>query len=387
MIHIWLFFQHLPPYPGAGSLRAQSIVNGLRSILLPSQGEITVLTSTLDSNDELCSKIIAVPAKEVPNTSGVLARVVGEIVLGVSAARLLPSKLPQHYLLVISTPAYLSALILSWTARRRNITYIVELRDIYPQVYAGSGLISQRSLLYRAFAALSRGMYNNAALTLAATKGLAREISKDAPSANVRHVYNGFPAKLAEMVSEKHSRFTVCFHGVMGYFQNIQGLIDLAEALLIHNIDLVVIGYGSQSSLAQACKLPNFFFLGKLSFDDTIAEIARCHIGISLRKNGTISEDAFPVKVWEYLGLGLPTIVTPHCEAGTFLDSHGCGWQFKADEIDIVKDKIVELATDPDAMDRITSHCVSLRMDYTRETLGRDAAQLIMKQVPTALTY
>lgn len=350
--------------------------------MAPSHCEITVLTSTPDADQQLCSEIIAVPAKEVPNTSGLLARVFGEIILGISAARQLPRKLPDRYLLVISTPAYLSALILSWNARRRKIPYVIELRDIYPQVYAGSGLISQQSLLYRAFASLSRGMYNNAALTLAATKGLAREVSKEAPTANVQHVYNGFPAKLAQIVPEKRARFTICFHGIMGYFQNIQGLIDLAEALSMHNIDVVVIGYGSQSPLAQQCALPNFFFLGKLSFDDTIAEIARCHIGVSLRKSGTISEDAFPVKVWEYLGLGLPTIVTPECEAGVFLESHGCGLQFKADQIDILKDKIVELAKDPDEMDRMWSNCLQMRMKYTRESLGIKAAQLIIKEVP-----
>lgn len=377
MIDFVLFFQHLPPYPGAGSLRAKSVISGLRDLIAEDQANITVMTSTADAEPQADAEIIVLQ-REVENSSGLLSRVLGEVALGLIAAKSLPFRLPKKFVLVISTPAYLSAIILSSVARFRGIRYIIELRDIYPQVYADSGLLKRSSVLYRFFARLSRKMYAKSALTITATKGLAREVKHEADSANVAHVYNGFPERLAKVDIEKHPRFTVCFHGVMGFFQDIGALIELAGNVAIHNIDVVVIGYGSQSSLAANCSLPNFHFKGRLSFDDTIAEIARCHIGVSFRKDGTISQDAFPVKVWEYLGLGLPTIVTPFCEAGAFLEESACGLQFEEGANDAIASKIIELSQNAELLKQLSSNCQNVRMKYTREELGKQLAQLIL---------
>jgi hypothetical protein len=48
----------------------------------------------------------------------------------------------------------------------------------------------------------------------------------------------------------------------------------------------------------------NALFLRRKSFDDPVKTVERCHLGLYSRVDDAISTDAFPTKVWEYLGLG-----------------------------------------------------------------------------------
>ena len=114
-----------------------------------------------------------------------------------------------------------------------------------------------------------------------------------------------------------------------------------------------------------------------MSFDETMSVIERCHVGLCLRTNDDVSKDAFPVKVWEYLGLGMPSIVTPHCEAGEFLEQHGCGTQLPAGDVDAIVAALLRLKTHKDERDAMGANCRAAAGRYTREQLGVEAASLI----------
>lgn len=280
-------------------------------------------------------------------------------------------------LAVISSPGYLAALVIAAAARRRGVRYVVELRDVYPQVYAEAGLLRRGAMLYRFFARRTRRLYEGAEAVIAATRGLARTVTEDAPMARVHAVYNGFPSALMQREAKRHERFTVCFHGVMGFFQDIETLVEVARRLQSAGVDMVVVGYGRNERLIAGARLENLRFLGRQPFERTMTEVERCHLGLCLRKDEEISRDAFPVKVWEYLGLGLPSLVTPVCEAGDFIESHGCGRQLPAGDADRVVDAILELKNDPDALRAMSDRCRATAKEYTRERTGRAAALVV----------
>jgi glycosyltransferase involved in cell wall biosynthesis len=271
----------------------------------------------------------------------------------------------------------MAALVITGFAKWHGVPYILELRDVYPQVYAEAGLLKRNSFLYRTFAALSVRMYRGAKKVIAATQGLEREVRDQAPDAQVRCVYNGFPSALTQRQGVKHTRFTVCFHGVLGFFQDVETLIEVARRLQDFDIDVLTIGYGRKEQLLQQCHLPNLRFLGRLSFDDTMAQVEHCHVGLCLRLDDGISKDAFPVKVWEYMGLGLPCVVTPQCEAGDFLQQHACGLQFNAGDVQGIVQAVVKLRDDPAQMANMAQRCRATGSAFTREKTGMAVAELI----------
>lgn len=369
------FFQHMPPYSGAAALRGQSIVRALPE-LLP-DAEIVVYTSTPKAHAIEGVDVVPLKVAEVENSQGLKQRILGELRLGYAAARQMFSGSRKADLAVISSPGYIAALVQVFFARWHRVPYVLEMRDIYPQVYAEALLLDRRSLLYSFFNYLSCWMYRHAELVLCATKGLAREVLKVEPEACVKHVYNGFPADLADRRPEKYSRFTVCFHGILGFFQDVETLLLVAAKLADHDVDVVAVGYGRKESLLQTAQLSNLRFLGRLPFEQTIAEIERCHVGLCLRLDDDISKDAFPVKVWEYLGLGMPSIVTPPCEAGDFLLEHECGLVLNSGDVDGIVSAILKVRHESRYLQRLSVSCRKLASQYTREQTGAAAAAAV----------
>ncbi len=378
---IFAFFQHWPPYSGAAALRGRSILVGLRKLDVESGRTALHVFTTTPSPTKLDGiEVSRLRVDELENSERITKRIVGELRIGWIAAREMLGMRPGCDLLIISMPAYLAGVVLSFRSRLRKLPYAVELRDVYPQVYAEAGLIRRGSLVYRLFAYLSRRVYENAECVVVATKGLERVVRSNAPKANIHCVYNGFPAEFLSRRAEKHERFTVCFHGVMGFFQDIETLIRVAAELEKHDVDVLVIGYGRQEHLLREKVPPNLSFLGRLPFDQTVAAIERCHLGLCLRKNDGISKDAFPVKVWEYLGLGMPSIVTPRCEAGDFLEANDCGFQLESGRVQDLVEKIIALKSDPAELARLAGRCRMIGAEYTRENLGAKAAEIFASQ-------
>lgn len=371
------FFQQMPPFAGAGALRGQAIANGLAAVQ-QSAGwvGVRVFTTTPQPDAVPGVQIVTLNVPEIESSRSLTARVVGELRLGRAAACEMLER-QQCELAVISSPGYLAALAIASRARRLGIPYVLDLRDIYPQVYAEAGLLHRDSLPYRFFATRSRSLYEGAQVVIAATQGLAREVLRDAPGARVQCVYNGFPAALRERAAQKHERFTVCFHGTLGFFQDVDTLIEVARRLRLHGVDVVVIGYGRKEEPLRAANLDNLRFLGRLGFAETMAEVERCHLGLCLRMDDQVSKDAFPVKVWEYLGLGMPSLVTPPCEAGEFLVRHGCGFEFPAGATDAIVEAVLRLRDNADERRAIERRCREVATRFTREHLGLDAAEIV----------
>jgi glycosyltransferase involved in cell wall biosynthesis len=381
--HIAAFFQHMPPYGGAGALRGHSIATGLARLDPTLRVSFFCTNKSPTQYEGISVESLNIP--ETENISGLIRRILGELIIGLEAAKKIILIRKKIDFVIVSSPAYLSAVIQVYLYRIFNVPYILELRDIYPQVYYSAGLIKKNSLVYRSFSCMSKHMYNNAVISFTATQGLKWSVQQDAPSANIVHVYNGFPANFLRVNTAKYTQFTVCFHGVLGLFQDIETLIKVAQKLEGENVQVVVVGYGSKASLLESSNLVNLKYYGRRTFDETILEVSRCHMGLSLRNDDEISSDAFPVKVWEYLGLGIPCLITPPSEAGTFVLENKCGVVCDAGDVEMIVRNILFYKNNPEEYLGISSICRNIARDYTRERTGYEIAQLILKTAYTSL--
>jgi glycosyltransferase involved in cell wall biosynthesis len=375
------FFQELPPDATAVALRGHTILAALAASDLLAQIHLQAFTTTALAHPISDVELVTLDIEKIENRARLSSRLFSELRMGWLLARKIRAVRKHCDLVLISSPSYVTALVVTFFARLHKLRYVLDLRDIYPQVYAEAGLLRRRSLAYRFLDRQSTHMYRGAVRVLAATRGLKREVLDQAPNTQVDVVYNGFPAALSLRVASKYERFTVCFHGVLGFFQDVEALIEVARRLGPAGIDVVVIGYGRKQELLEKAGLANLRFLGRLSFDQTIVEIERCHVGLCLRLDDGVSKDAFPVKVWEYIGLGMPAIVTPLCEAGDFLEDLGCGYQFPSGKIEAIERAIFELRNCAGHYNRLVGNCRRQSQPFTRESLGIAAARLIAEDV------
>lgn len=255
--------------------------------------------------------------------------------------------LSNYQLYVLSTPPFITVSIAHLACRLRRKPYLIDVRDIYPDVYFAQGLIKENSLLGRLVKSFTASMYKNSVGVTTVTNGLVRKIKTLSPTTKIELLMNGFDADLFKPSLEKYEKFTVVFHGNMGKVQNLKAILDVAKLLEAHeDIEFLFAGEGPQSELLTKSKLKNIRYLGPQDYSNIPGIIAKAHVGFSARRDDEIGTDALPVKAFEYLGVGIPVIMTPKAGILTEIVREGV-FEFSNQELEEVVKKILEIKKNP----------------------------------------
>lgn len=248
--------------------------------------------------------------------------------------------LGRYELTILSSPSYVTTLTCTFLLRCFRKKYFLDIRDIYPEVFFYLNLVRENSLLGKALKRATHQMYINSLGITCATEGLKKIIHSYHVKSVV--VFNGFDENLFYQ-DIKRKKFTLIFHGNLSRMQNLDLLIQIAQKIP-NDIEIIVAGSGSKEHLLIENEKINF--LGNLPHEE-VAEIVRSsHIGLSFRDDGHINETSFPVKIFEYIGSGIPVISTPKSEAGETLERMGYGYQFGNKQINEIIRKIEDLKKD-----------------------------------------
>jgi glycosyltransferase involved in cell wall biosynthesis len=327
---------------------------------------ITVLTADAGGDIDGIS-IRRWPRFAQQNRNSAADRMFKDVAFGLRAA--LAVMRGRFDVLVVSSPVFLASYIVTQVARWRDTPVLLDVRDPYPEVFAAAGKLSPESALYRFLDRLATSMYRRAAAIVTVTDGLREMIcARLQGNSQVHVVPNGYPAALQELRRPKRSPFSVVFHGTLGAFQDLKSLVALADRLSPQGIQVIVIGKGSSERVLLDGKPDNLKYLGELPFNETMEHVALAYVGVSLRTPDSVSRDSFPVKIFEYVGLGLPVIVTPRSQGGDYVAKHGLGFQFDSGDVDSIAATIVSLRDQPDRYDALVARILEHRGHLTRES-------------------
>lgn len=317
---ILYFTPHSPGTSDASGVRSKYIIESL----------------SLQYNVEVLSKHNMF-MKSPSNKSGLLVRLLKEFLVAVELSFNITIK--KSDLIILSSPPFFAVLISSLFCVLLRKRYVLDIRDIYPEVFKHLGIISENSIIYRVLKYLTRIVYLRADSVITVTDGLKRLISSYSKTIKCHIVYNGYDKNLFK-AEDKYEQFTVVFHGNLSRMQNVDLLLDVRKKLS-KDIKMIVIGDGPQEDKLR--NVDNLSFLGRLDYDEIPKHINKCHVGLSFRNDGEINEIAFPVKVFEYIGSRVPVVLTPLSNAGEFLEAHNLGFQFSNKEVEEIVLKIMEL--------------------------------------------
>lgn len=374
------FFESLPPEGNAVGLRAMGILGAFQASPTVELEAVLSTTHPADlSRDGV--DVIKVGAPRLEGGRDFKSRIMREICIGLNSTFRFFRIRKKVELVYISSPPFLSSVILAMACVALRKKYILEVRDIYPDVYVHAGVIRANSIVGKVLGRLVQKIYQKATLVVCVTNGISNLVKKYAHDANVLTVENGFPRKLFTLNLQKFEVFTLVFHGALGEFQDVELLHALADKIAGRDdIHLIVIGGGAKARLIEASfeGFDNLQFLGRLPFEDTMSVVSRCHVGLSFRTHDLISLTSFPVKNWEYLGLGIPSITVPvDSEASKFLLEHGCGLNVGAGKVDQILEAIESCKRDPVRYEELVRACEDSRVDFSREALAERAIRLI----------
>ncbi len=316
------------------------------------------------------------------NKSRFVVRLVRECLFGLAAGwRILLSRGCDQ--VVITSPPFVMAIICAWFARIRKIPYTIDVRDRYPQVMFSLGMVAKEGGLGRLLRILERQLYEHASHVVTVTDGLVETIEKETGVVPVHLVMNGYGEQIFDCSKQNapEEKPIIIMHGNFGKFFDEEVFIKIAKELGKSSIDhqIVVIGMGSKIDILKQAKLPNVKILDSMTQQGIGQWLRRAYIGLSIHSDNESMRKAFPVKIFEYLGCCLPSVVLPLNEGGLLVQSEGMGYVFSPFGWTEMVEKIKELLEDKKQYQLIRETIRKRRSHFSREYQSKIFAEVVMQ--------
>ena len=225
---------------------------------------------------------------------------------------------------LVSTPP-IQGMLGAFLKKIKNVPFVYNLQDIFPDSMVGAGMTQEGSLLWRLGRVIENYTYRSADKIIVISEDFRRNLlSKGVPSSKIEVVYNWVdtdkvtPVKnedniLLEKLGLSHDgKFNVVYAGNFGHAQNIDVILE--TAVLLHeysDIQFLLFGQGdtyeAYKKIAENKRLDNVIFLPLQSVDDVKYVYGMGDLGIVSCKPG-IGKSAFPSKTWSILAAGVPIV-------------------------------------------------------------------------------
>ena len=207
------------------------------------------------------------------------------------------------------------------------------------------------------------------------------------PSAQMGHYVPVFPPDRMEplppggVVVDDHvpgEGLRLLYVGALGGHYRLQECVR-AVAAAPREVTLTICTHESQWEAARADYEP--------LMDDRVRVVHRsgeglealyreAEAGVLLVEANQYREFAAPVKLFEYLGHGLPVLATAGTLAGDLVASRDCGWTLPYDA-GAIGSRLIALAADPAQVERARTRTREVRADHTWEARAQRVADVL----------
>ena len=278
----------------------------------------------------------------------------------------------------------LSGMILSKIKKK---PYIFEIRDIWPESIASLGLISKKRLIFRILKLLENKIINSAKMIITVTSGIDSYVKKIRPE-NVKLITNGVVVSNYPIInkSKKIKKVTFAYVGTIGNAHNVNIILRAAELLIDEeNINFTIIGDGAeqQKIFEKASNLRNVKTIPLLSAKEVIKEIRTVDVGIVTLLNDPLWKDALPRKIFEFLILKKPIILSiPYGQTTKMIKKNSCGIIAEVDNPDSLVNCIKYYTNKPKLREIHGANGRKLvKNNFNRKKLGEELLGYIEKIV------
>lgn len=314
---------------------AEFCKNGLKTdvLTLKSRGKNS-------SSIEGAEYSIYIAGYSVGHREGLLSRFFSEILTGIKISYGLYKLRGLHDFYYLTSPPFFSALICKFLLNFLGLRHAIEVRDRYPQVLFDLNALNRGGIISNLLLSAEKYLYKNTELIFCVTGSQKSKIRAETGEIAVL-ARNGYDANLFK-VNFNSIKFNygsenclrVITHGLFGKLFDEKTFLHLANHCFLVglNVKFLLAGYGPKLDYLLNKNLGNVEYLGNLEGHEVADHLSAAHIGLSVHSG--FAKDTFPVKIFEFIGSGLPSIIFPISEAGMEIESNKMGWTFNSDDVD-----------------------------------------------------
>lgn len=244
--------------------------------------------------------------------------------------------------------------------------FIYNLQDIFPDSLINGGITSEGSLIWKIGRKMENFTYKNADTIIVISDDFKANImAKGVPEEKIVVVPNWVNTSITPVPREKNkliekysldpSKFYVCYSGNIGYTQNIELLVSVAEIVKndLPDVAFIVIGDGSAreelGKLVEEKRLANVILLPYQPYEDLSHVFSLGDVGLVISKSG-VGENSIPSKTWDIMAAEKPVLASfdESSELSKIIRKIGCGVAVPADNAEELIQAIKKLRESPE---------------------------------------
>lgn len=274
-------------------------------------------------------------------------------------------------------------------ARLRRAAFVLEVRDLWPEVPEALGVLRSRPAVLAA-RLLERFAYRSAASVVALSPGMAEGVRRVLPSATVTVVPNACDVALFDQPEQEraHTREqlgwgpeekVLVYAGSFGRTYRVEHLVQVAAELADEpNVRIVLLGEGASlqqcRELAARRGLPVAqTFPGARSKADTARWVAAADGVLSSLMTDPVLHSNSLNKVFDGMAAGRPLFLAHDGWLARLVEEAGAGWRLDQDDPAVAAAQLHALLADPAALARAGEASARLgREHFDRDLLYRE---------------
>ncbi len=379
--------QYFPPEMGAPAAR----VHELSRAWVRSGHTVTVLTGfahhptgvkargdrwrltrrqTVDGIDVVRTYVYAAP------NLGTWRRMASYVSFFASAALIGAFRVSRPDIVVATSPQLLCACAGYALARVKRVPFVFEVRDLWPESIIAVEAM-QENLIVRGLKRVARYLYRNSSRIVTVGQGYKRQIEQrySISPQRIEVVPNGVdlatfvPGPRDNEVRREYGwddRLVLLYVGTHGMAHALHVVLEAARRFRDDPRKLFVF-VGEGACKAQLKRRAAELQLDNVQFIDQQPKVriplfySACDIGLVTLRNTPLFQDVLPSKIFEYLGMQRPVIISVDGEARRLVQEAGSGIFVAPENVDELVDAIRRLAEQP----------------ALRESMGRSGRQYV----------
>ena len=291
---------------------------------------------------------------------------------------------------IASSPQLLVGLSGWWLAWCKNVPFVFEVRDLWPESLSAVGMGGPDSALNRSLSAIANFLYRNSDRIVVVTPAFKRHlVERRTASDKIEVVEHGvetdrFSPLYADPGLRKalgaERKFVVSYIGTMGMAHGLETLIEAANLLRdsVPEILFLLVGDGAQrqriTSLARSRALPNVHFVGPQPREQIPAYICASDACLVMLKPAPLFKTVLPTKLLEFMACARPVILGVDGYAREIVEEANAGVFFEPGNPADLASAVMRLAKAP----------------AWRESLGRNGRRYVVSRFsrqPSAAKY
>lgn len=321
-----------------------------------------------------------------PN-KGFLKKSLGHASLWLSAGVYSTRKMPKPDCAIGTSPTFFAAMAARACARRHEVPFIMEVRDLWPAIFVDLGVIRNRPII-RVLERWEMNLYRSAARIVTVTESFRQNlIGRGIPAGKVVTITNGAdtdywrptPARAAELRTRLglDGKFVVLYIGAHGISQGLGAVIKAAERLRHRDgLQFLFVGEGADKAKlvqeADRLKLPNVRFhepVEKTHVRDYYTMADLCLVPL---RDIPLFNTFIPSKMFEIMAVGRPILGSVCGEAAEILNRSGAAAVVPPENDATIADAVLKLSSDCRWRQQMETRGPAFaRANYDRRELAR----------------